>query len=317
DAAVSLGLIDPAYFLGGELRLDVAAAHRGIAERLAAPLGLSPEVTASGILAITETKMTGAVREMSVERGYDPREFTLLSYGGAGPLFAASLAERVGVPQVIVPRWPGNFSAWGMLMFDLVHDFAQSYVAILDEVRLEAVNEILTRLERLGRDVLARQGVPQEDQLLLRSVDMKYLMAGHVINVPLVGPSLGDKDRKTLRTKFNKLHQLLYGHRLEDILQVVNFRLRAIGRARKPRLKKIPRDGRDAKRAHIGNRLIYDAKERQRVRYQVFDRDRLRAGNVLLGPAIVEEAASTTLVPDGFTLRVDPYGNLIVRREGA
>ena len=317
DAAVSLGLIDPAYFLGGELQLDVAAADRGIAERLADPLGLSPEDTASGVLAITETRMTGAIREMSVERGYDPREFALLTYGGAGPLFAASLAERVGVPQVIVPRWPGNFSAWGMLMFDLVHDFAQSHVAVLDEVRLEAINDIFNRLEQRALDALASQGVPQEDQLLLRSVDMKYLMAGHVINVPVAGRSLEDKHRKTLRAKFNELHQLLYGHQLEDILQVVNFRLRAIGRVRKPRLKKIPRDGRDAKRAHIGDRLIYGAKERRRVRYRVFDRSRLRAGNTLAGPAIVEETASTTLVPDAFTLRVDPYGNLVLRRKGA
>jgi N-methylhydantoinase A len=316
DAAVSLGLIDPARFLGGELRLDMAAATRGIAERLAAPLGLSPEDTASGIFAITETRMTGAIREMSVERGYDPREFALLAYGGAGPLFAASLTERVGVPQVIVPRWPGNFSAWGMLMFDLVHDFAQSYVAILDEVHLETTNEILARLERSALDALTSQGVPQEDQLLLRTVDMKYVMAGHVIKVPLSGRFLEDKDRKRLRAKFNELHQLLYGHQLEDILQMVNFRLRAIGRVRKPRLKKIPLGGRDAKQAHIGDRLIYDAKERRRVSYRVFDRSRLRAANTFSGPAIVEEATSTTLVPHGFTLRVDPYGNLALRREG-
>jgi len=313
DAAVSLGLIDPAYFLGGELRLNVAAAMRGIAERLSAPLGLSPEDTATGILAIAETKMTGAIREMSVERGYDPREFTLLAYGGAGPLFAASLAERVGVPQVIVPRWPGNFSAWGMLMFDLVHDFAQSYVAMLNEVRLETMNDIFSRLEQSALGVLASQRVPQEDQLLLRSVDMKYLMAGHFINVPVACRLLGEHDRKTLRAKFNEFHRLLYGHELEDILQVVNFRIRAIGRVRKPRLNRIPRDGKDPKQAYTGSRLIYDPKKHRRVRYQVFDRSRLQAGNVLSGPAIVEEAASTTVVPAEFTLRVDPYGNLVLQ----
>lgn len=317
DAAVSLGLIDPDYFLGGTLRLDLAAAERGIRERLARPLGLSLEESASGVLAIIETKMTGAIREMSVERGYDPREFALLAYGGAGPLFAASLAERVGVPQVIVPRWPGNFSAWGMLMFDLVHDFVQSHVAVLDEVSLDAVNKIFHRLERSALDTLAQQGVPQQDQLVLRSVDMKYLMAGHVINVPVGSDTLNQKDRQGLRTKFNQLHELLYGHQLDDILQVVNFRLRAVGRVRKPALKKIPRGGREPKAAYKGTRLIYDPRTKKRVRYSVFVRDRLRAGKTLAGPAIVEEAASTTVVWPGHALRVDPYGNLILRREGS
>jgi N-methylhydantoinase A len=317
DAAVSLGLINPANFLGGELQLDAAAADRGIAERLAGPLGLSPEDTASGILAIAETKMTGAIREMSVERGYDPREFTLLAYGGAGPLFAARLAERVGVPRVIVPRWPGNFSAWGMLMFDLVHDFVQSHVAVLEEISLETMNDIFLRLERSALGTLASQGVPQEDQLVLRSVDMKYLMAGHVINVPVANNSLKEGDQKTLRGKFNELHQLLYGHQLRDILQVVNFRLRAIGRVRKPAAKRISRGGRDPASAHKGSRLIYDPQKRRRVRYQVFDRSHLRAGNTLAGPAIVEEAASTTLVPAVHVLHVDPYGNLVLQREAS
>ncbi len=317
DAAVSLGLIDPAYFLGGTLHLDAAAAHRGIVDRLAGPLGLSPEDTASGILAIIETKMTGAIREMSVERGYDPREFVLLAYGGAGPLFAASLAEKVGVPQVIVPRWPGNFSAWGMLMFDLVHDFVQSYVAILDEVSLETVNEIFNRLEQSALHTLAKQGVRQEDQLVLRSVDMKYLMAGHVINVPIASHALEEKDRETLRAKFNELHQLLYGHRLEDILQVVNFRLRAVGRVHKPALRTISRGNRNPKSAYKGSRLIYDPHKRRKVRYRVFDRDHLCAGNVLAGPAIVEEAASTTVMPAAYTLQVDSYGNLVMRREAS
>jgi N-methylhydantoinase A len=268
-------------------------------------------------LAIIETKMTGAIREMSVERGYDPRDFALLAYGGAGPLFAASLAEKVGVPQVIVPRWPGNFSAWGMLMFDLVHDFVQSYMAILDEVSLETVNEIFNRLQQSALHALANQGVPQEDQLVLRSVDMKYLMAGHVINVPMASHALVEKDRKTLRTKFNELHQLLYGHQLEDILQVVNFRLRAIGRVRKPALRTISRGGRNPKSAYKGSRLIYDPHKRREVRYQVFDRDHLCAGNALAGPAIVEEAASTTVVPAAHTLQMDSYGNLLMRRKAS
>jgi N-methylhydantoinase A len=317
DAAVSLGLINPASFLGGKLRLDVSAAERGIEERLAKPLRLNLQDTALGILAITETKMTGAIREMSVERGYDPREFSILAYGGAGPLFAVSLAEKVGVPQVIIPRWPGNFSAWGMLMFDVVQDFVQSYVAVLEETNLERVNEIFAGLERSALEGLARQGVPQVDQLVSRSVDMKYLMAGHVINVPVSNGALVEEDRNILRKRFNELHQSLYGHQLTDILQVVNFRVRAIGRVRKPELEKIPRGSKDPKSAHTGSRLIYEPRQRRKARFQIFDRDRLRSGNVLAGPAIVEEAASTTVIPAGWKMRVDLYGDLTLQREAS
>ncbi len=317
DAAVCLGLIDPAYFLGGKLHLYVPAAERGIEERLARPLGLNLLDAARGVLTIIETRMTAAIREMSVERGYDPREFTLLAYGGAGPLFAASLAEKVGVPRVIVPRWPGNFSAWGMLMFDLVHDFAQSYVAVLDEIGLDTVNQIFGEMEGSALAALASQGVPQEDQLLFRSVDIKYLMAGHAINVPVRNHSLVERDRGALRAKFNELHQLLYGHQLQDVLQVVNFRIRAVGRVRKPGLERIPRGGGSPKAAHSGTRSIYHAEKRRKVPYQIFDRNRLLAGNLLAGPAIVEEAASTTVLPVGYTLRVDPYGNLILQREAS
>lgn len=315
DAAVSLGLIHASAFLGGQLHLDAAAAERGIDERLARPLGLSTRDTALGILAITETKMTSAIREMSVERGYDPREFSILAYGGAGPLFAASLAEKVGVPQVIVPRWPGNFSAWGMLMFDVVQDFVQSYVAVLEEARLEQINDIFESLERSALEGLARQGVPQSNRFVLRSIDMKYLMAGQVINVPVRSGRLGEKDRSALAYRFNELHQKLYGHRLTDILQVVNFRLRAVGRVKKPTLRKVARGGKDAKSASRGRRMIYEPRERRKACFQILDRSHLRAGNELEGPAIVEETSSTTVVPSGWHLNVDVYGNLALRRE--
>lgn len=315
DAAVSLGLIHPCAFLGGRLRLDAAAAERGIEERLARPLELSTRETALGILAITETKMTSAIREMSVERGYDPREFSILAYGGAGPLFAASLAEKVDVPQVIVPRWPGNFSAWGMLMFDVVQDFVQSYVAVLDEARLERMNDIFESLEQSALKGLARQGVPHANQFVLRSIDMKYLMAGHVANVPVRTGRLTEKDRNALANKFNEVHQLLYGHRLTDILQVVNFRVRAIGRVNKPTLQRVSRGGKDTKPAKRGSRNIYEPRERRKVCFQILDRSRLRARNALVGPAIVEETSSTTVVPIGWQLHVDPYGNLVLRRE--
>lgn len=315
DAAVTLNLIHPAAFLGGAQTLDVAAAQEGIEKRLARPLGLTTRDTALGILAITETKMTGAIREMSVERGYDPREFSMLAFGGAGPLFAASLAEKADISEVVVPRWPGNFSAWGMLMFDIVQDFAQSYVAVLEEASLERINEIFTNLERPALEELSREGVPQAQQLVLRSIDMKYLMAGQVINVPVKSGRLNQKDRTHLARKFNEMHELLYGHQLTDELEVVNFRVRAVGRIRKPTLHTIPRGTSDAREAKIGKRVVHDPRSRRNLPFQIFDRNKLKSKNSFEGPAIVEETSSTTVVPPGWNVTVDAYGNLQMRRD--
>jgi N-methylhydantoinase A len=317
DAAVCLGLIDPRYFLGGDLHLDVAAARRGIEGQIAQALGLRLEEAASGILSIIEAKMTAAIREMSIARGYDPREFSILAYGGAGPLFATSLARQVGIPRVIVPRRPGNFSAWGMLMFDVVQDFVRSHVVELDRARVESMNEIFAGLEEAALAALARQRVSQEQQLILRSIDVKYVMAGHVINVPVSGGTLVENDREALRNRFNELHQMLYGHQLEDILQVVNFRLRAVGRVRKPTLERIRKDGAALGQPMKGERGIYDPCQRREMNYAILSRESLPAGFRFQGPAILEEHSSTTVLPAGHLLDVDDYGNLIISRETA
>ncbi len=313
DAVVSLGIIDPQYFLGGALSLDSKAARRGVQERVADPLGISLEQAASGIISITETKMVGAIREMSVARGYDPREFSILSYGGAGSLFAASLAEKVGVPQVIVPRWPGNFSAWGMLMFDIVHDLVQSYVVELSKAPIPKINEIFAEMRKTALAALARQGVPQDNQILFHSADMKYVMAGHFINVSMATGKLDEPDREILKSRFNKQHQTLYGHQLEDVLQIVNFRIRAVGRIPKPTLEHIA--VREGKNPAKGTRLIYDHALRKTVEYSILDRDRICPGFTFDGPAIVEEPSSTVVLPASFRLLTDEFGNLILNQK--
>ena len=313
DAAVCLGFVDPNYFLGGELKLNCEAARRGIEQEIARPLGLSLAAACHGILTLLEAKMTDAIRGISIERGFDPREFALLACGGGGPLFATLLAEKMGISRVVVPRGPGNFSAWGMLMSDLVHDFSRTRPSLLDEVDMASVSKMYEELESVGQLALERDGVLPNDQLLIRSVDMKYRMVGHTITVPVTSGMLQNEDKDRLHDKFENLHQLLYGYKLEDPVQTVNFRVRAVGTVHRPTIETIPRGDEEANHALKGVRKVPEARDGYETEYRIYRRHLLAAGNRILGPAIIEEPSSTTILHMGQALEVDRFGNLLIR----
>lgn len=313
DAAVCLGLINPNYFLGGQMKLDSEAARRVILKKIAEPLGLSVPAACHGILTIIEAKMTDAIRVISIDRGFDPRDFTLLACGGGAPLFATLLAERMGISTVIVPRWPGNFSAWGMLMADIVYDFSSTQPTLLEELDLRAVGETFEGLEKAGQTALEHDGVAETDRLLFRSLDMKYRMVGHTINVPVFSEELEGDDRSKLQAKFEELHLLLYGYELDDPPQVVNFRVRATGSLRRPTIGRIQNGNSSADLALKGKRFVRANHGEEEVEYKVYARELLRTANGIPGPAIIEEPSSTTVVYPGQALEVDPFGNLLIR----
>jgi N-methylhydantoinase A len=314
DAAVCLGFIDPDYFLGGEKKLDQESAQRQIVGRIGKHLGLDLPSCCLGILRIIATKMTDAIRGISVERGFDPRDFALLACGGGGPLFAAHLAERMSISTVIVPRQPGNFSAWGMLMSDLVHDFSKTHPSLLDELEMKDVADTYGELERAGLVALEKDGVSERERMLVHSMDMKYRMVGHTITVPIPSGKLSGRDKALFQTRFEELHQLLYGYLLDDPVQVVNFRVRAIGCVRRPTIETIQRGGGRADHALIGERRIPWGIEKTETQYKVYRRELLEANNRIIGPAIIEEPSSTTVLHVNEWLRVDNFGNLFVQR---
>lgn len=314
DAAVALGYIDPRQFLGGEIPLDKDAAENGIRDKIAVPMGLSVQEAASGILTIAVARMAGVIRAMTIERGHDPRDFTLVSFGGAGPLFAASLGESIKARQILIPRQPANFSAWGMLTADLVHDLSRTRVLNLEDVDWKIVESLFEELEKEGHDALRRDGFPPQKQRLYKAIDARYLGQGHHITLRLKDGRLKESDRPKLEKEFHQLHERVYGHSMAEPVQLVQFRVRAVGEVPTvpmARLKKV-RPGATPKPK--ATRKVCFHTTRRSGRWKVYDRESLLAGHSFRGPALVEEKASVTVVPPGQTVRIDDFGNILIQR---
>ncbi len=309
DAALAVGYLDPDNFLGGEIGLDSAAAETAIAT-LAASLGLSPEETASGILRIGEAKIAGAVREISIERGYHPKDFALLAFGGAGALVAAGVARELGIPRVIVPLGPANFSAFGMLMVDVVHDFSQTHVTELSTVDIAAVNAIYASLVARGRDALTADGFAEDRWQFLPSAQLRYQGQEHAVTLPLAGHELTRSDIDEILEDFGAAHRRQYGHSMKDPVEIVTLRLRAVGLLLRPHIPELAVVGSDG--ARRGQRAIYLPAAVARTNYAVFDRARLPRDHHLKGPAIIEEPSSTTVLHAGDAVRVGAYGELVI-----
>jgi N-methylhydantoinase A len=312
DAALVSGLIDAEYFLGGEIALDVEAARRGIATTIAAPLGLGLDDAASGIVALTEAKMAATLEELTIGKGYDPRDFDLLAFGGGGPLVASALASRLGIPRVTVPRSPATFSAWGMLTLDVVHDFARTSLSGLETLVPQDIVDRFAELEAQAQAALEREGVPPDRRTLVRFVDMRYEGQEHTLTIPLESSFFEDVSLEWLRAMFDERHSITYGYSMADPVEVTAYRIRAVGSLDKPRRPTLEQGGASAQHAQIGSRRALHRESGGELDWAIYDRDRLLAGNRLRGPAIVEEPAATTLVVPGQQLAVDELGNLIL-----
>ncbi len=312
DAALVSGLLDPYRFLGGEMALDVGAAREGIRSRIGHPLGLTVEEAAAGIVTLTEAKMAATLEELTIGKGHDPRDFSLLVYGGGGSLVAGALAGRLGIPRVLVPPSPATFSAWGMLTLDVVHDFARTSLAALAELDPGDLRRHLAELEEQAQAALDREGIPPERRTLLPSVDMRYEGQEHTLTIPLDASFLASPDTTELRRVFDRRHAVAYGYSMADPAEVTAYRIRAVGTLDKPRRPSLELAGESAEHARVGSRRALHRESGGELDWAIYDRDLLRAGNRLRGPAIVEEAAATTLVGPGHELEVDSLGNLVI-----
>ncbi len=314
DANLALGRLDPAFFLGGEMALDAGAARRAIVERVAGPLGLDPLVAASGIVEIANAHMIGAMRLVSVQRGYDPRDFVLVAFGGAGPLHANALARELGIPTVLVPPSPGIASALGMLVTDIRHEFVATRRLRLDGLAPAALDALFADFVAEGEARLDRDGVPPAERRVLRSADLRY--HGQSFELPVTVPpgSLSAADLLRLHDEFHAMHERAYGYAApEDPVELVNVRLAAIGVTPKPRRAPLAEGGPSAAPALKGRRDVWFAETAGFRPTQVLDRGKLLCGNVIDGPAIIEEPDASTLVHPGFTATVDEHGNLVLR----
>ncbi|HEX5816111.1 MAG TPA: hydantoinase/oxoprolinase family protein [Methylomirabilota bacterium] len=312
DANVVLGRIGGRRPLGGSIAIDPGRAREVVAA-LAARMGgrLGVEALAEGIVRIAVARMTSAIREISIQRGHDPRDFTLIAFGGAGPMHALPLAEEIGVPRVLVPRHPGNFSALGLLASDIKHDDVRTRVGPLRE-RMADLRAALDEMATAARRQLELEGFGPAQQRLVRSVDVRYRGQAFELNV-----GVGETPTfETIEADFHRQHRATYGHASPDaVVELVNARLIAYGVVAKPA---------PARHAGGASSLAEALVERRPVWFggaahdcPVWERDRLPEDATLRGPAIVEEFGATTVVPPGWTAAVDPHGNLLLEREAS
>jgi N-methylhydantoinase A len=309
DAALVNGLIDPDFFLGGEIKLDMNLARRGVSD-VAKKLGLGLHETADGILTVARNNMTTATKEILIGQGYDPRDFTLMSYGGAGGIFATGIAKDMSISRVIIPPTPGVFSARGMLTMDITHTFARTYARSMNAIHIDELAEIYGEMEKSARSMLKEEGIPDEAIRFVRSIDMRYEGQGHYVEVPVPEGAIGTVARQTIIDSFHSLHKVKYGHQMEAPPETVNVRMKAIGKIKDIPVKKNPEVRKVSESAFKTPRKIYS--EGAFAEWQIFDRSKLVSGNSVRGPAIVEEPHHITVVMPGQTMKVDRYRNLII-----
>ncbi len=311
DAHVVLGNLKD--LLGGAFPLDRAAARAAIGRRIAEPLGLSVEDAAAGILKIASAKVADLIREVTVARGRDPRLFALFAYGGNGPLEAASILSQLDMPLAVIPPVPGTFSAFGLLDADLVTHTARTFLAPLTGTRPERVAQVCEEMAGPLRASMVRQGMSDQQIKIDFHAEIRYKGQFHQVAVPIDDPLGGQSMLDALAESFHQEHMRLFTYELRDEpLDIVNVRARATGSVKRPELKPLKPAG--AGSARLASRPIRFRDVGAAVDCAIYDRARLDAGEVVKGPAVIEEYTSATLIPPGFTAEVDDVGNILLRR---
>jgi N-methylhydantoinase A len=314
DANLVLGRLGADRFLGGEMRLDLAGAERALAERVAGPLGLDLTAAADGILRIATTKMSHMVRWVTTERGLDAADFTLVAYGGAGPLHAAMVARELRIAKVVIPHAPGHFSAYGMLVADLRRDFVKTWFTPLAEASFAAMETIYAEMEQRGRAAVRRSGVAVSGIAVQRAADMRYVGQEHAVTVELAAELFAAEDRDAIKRRFDAVHERRYGYSAPgEKAEIVSLRSAITGLMRKPKFEPIAAGRSEPPdQAFRGTRTVYFAEVGRRVDTPTYDRAALLAKNRIAGPALIEEYASTTVVHPGDVLTVDAFGDLVI-----
>lgn len=302
DANLVLGRLDPNHFLGGTMKLYPEKAQEAMT-RFASRLKIGAEELAEGIIRVADATMERAIRVISVERGYDPRDFVLVSFGGAGGMHACSLATRLRIPVVIVPKNAGVLSALGMLLSDVVKDYSQSVLITADGIAWKSIEaRFRPWLEQALKD-LGKEGFSPKRIKLLRFLDVRYVGQSYELTVPA---------SPRFRHDFNRLHLKRYNYADESRpIEIVNLRVKAIGLTEKPRLPRLEAEGKPLRRAIIDQRsMIFNGQKYQAF---IYDRQFLEPGHLLRGPAVVMDYESTAVLPPGWQAKVDKFGHLVMR----
>jgi N-methylhydantoinase A len=320
DADIVCGFLNPDYFLGGTQKLNTDAAHAALEEKIAKPLNMTVPEAAAGIRRIVDMRMADEVRVFAARRGVDLSEFALLPFGGAGAVHAGAVAEELGMRRIIVPARPGAFSALGLLCTDVLHDYIRSALGALDRLDPAHAEEIFRDIEAKAAGELAEEGLDPAAAAFERDLDMRYAGQGYELRVPLGGlwqDALDAKALAAVRRRFDEVHEKIHGHAAkEKAVEVVSYRLRV--RVAVPKYSPQAAEARKPSSPTLGalkgtRRVFFEPGKA--VKTTIYDRDKLAVGTVFTGPAIIEQFDATTVVPHGWHVLVDRYGNLILERK--
>jgi len=315
DANLVLGYLNPDYFLGGRMRLDLDGARGGIEAAVARPLGLSVPEAAWGIHQIVTTNMELATRVVSIERGYDPRGLALAAFGGSGPVHGCRLAQALGIPRAILPAAAGVTSAIGLLAAEVKFDLSRSYVTRLDALDAAHLRRVLDEMIAAGSDVVRAAGVT-DPLTVVTTADMRYVGQGYELTIPLPHGPVGAAPAGALREAFDAVYAHRYGYSdPKAAVELVTVGVTVIGTGPEVRLPDHRPAARDVEEARKPDRLVYSPESRGYVPCPIYDRARLPVGGRIEGPAVVEEAESTTVLPPGTVAEVDRWANLLVSFE--
>jgi N-methylhydantoinase A/oxoprolinase/acetone carboxylase beta subunit len=304
DANVVLGRIDPDRFLGGEMKLDREAATAAV-QRLADRLGLGLLEAAEGIVTIANANMSGAIRSRTIQKGHDPRDFALVAFGGAGPMQAAEVAESLGIPEVVVPPYPGITSAMGLLTSDLKYDQMRTVFMTQGAIDVERLDADLAAAADELRARLREDGVEDDEMDVAAGLDCRYVGQGYELRIPLPEGNFAEEALE----EFHRLHEQEYGHAFRDPIEIVNLRVTAYGR--RARVEQLPAS------TNGGHPLLGEGESvfgRKSYPTRYFERSRLALGEAYPGPAVIFQRDTTTVVPPGWTARADASGSLVLSR---
>lgn len=310
DANVILGLLDRDALLAGDLKIDLAAAKTAIDTHVASKLGLTTEEAALRILEIVNASMVEALRIVSIERGHDPREFSLICFGGAGPVHAAALAEELQIPEVIIPPAPGAFSALGLVTCDLRRDYSRTLYATLAQVDPDVIASAISGLEQMGSEMLEGAKVPPANRVLQRLADLRYGRQAYELTIPMLDGPITRETLEALAEAFHRKHEQTYGHaNRNEKIQMVNLRLTAMGKLPDLQL----RQRHDPAAARERRREVQFPGHKS-MSCLVIWREGLAPGHVVQGPAIFEALDSTTVLPPNWVATVDAKGFIHMRK---
>ncbi len=310
DCNLVLGYLSPDNFLGGKMRLDAQASHDAINNAVAKPLDMQAQDAAEGVVRIINVKMQEAIKAISTMRGHDLRDFMLLAFGGAGPLHAGPIAAELGMAGVIVPLYPGVYSAMGLVMSDVKHDYVRSRLTALSRADESDVNAVLEELAAQARTELAEEGFTDEKAEIEYALDIRYAGQGYEITLPCNAP-LAPGGIAQLRSAFDEEHRKMFGHTApQEPVEIISYRVRGIGRVPPVELPKF---------APTGAPLAGAVREMRVARFNganiecpVYQREKLDVGATFSGPAIVDQLDCTSVIPPGQHVRVDEYRNMII-----